>query len=162
MLWGPLTKPRQTVVDISPPDIVKRRSMASGGMTAEIVRATRRETMELRFRAPLHLLVVYEQGVRSDGDTFVEGLPKSALRDARRKLIFVPAGHEYREWQAPKILMRAVNFYFDPARMPKSDLVPRLFFEDATLSDTALKVARLVESTSPISAPLRGAPGAGA
>jgi AraC family transcriptional regulator len=156
MLWGPLTKPRQTVMDISPPDIVKRRSMASGGMTAEIVRATRREKIELRFCAPLHLLVVHDQGVRRDGDTFVEGLPKSTLRDARRKLIFVPAGHEYREWQEPKVLMRAVYFYFDPARMPKPpetdtpipDLVPRLFFEDATLSDTALKVTRLIESTS--------------
>src|SRR5436305_13631979 len=98
MLWGPLTKPRQTVVDISPPAIVKRRSMVSGGMTAELVTATRREKMELRFRAPLHLLAIYEQGVRSDGDTFVDGLPKSTLRDLRRKLIFVPAGHEYREW----------------------------------------------------------------
>jgi AraC family transcriptional regulator len=154
MLWGPLTKPRQTVMDICPPDIVKRRSVASGGMTAEIVRATRREKMELQFRAPLHLLVVHDQGVRSGGDTFVEGLPKSMLRDARRKLIFVPAGHEYREWQEPKVLMRAVYFYFDPARMPKPpdtttpNLAPRLFFEDATLSDTALKLARLIESTS--------------
>jgi len=156
MLWGPLTKPRQTVMDISPPAIVKRRIMASGGMIAELVRATRREKMELRFCAPLHLLAVYEQGVRSDGDTFVDGLPKSTLRDVRRKLIFVPAGHEYREWQEPKVLMRAVYFYFDPAAIPKlpetdtatPTLAPRLFFEDSTLTDTALKVARLIESTS--------------
>jgi len=49
--------------------------------------------LEFRFRAPLHLLTVCEQAIRSDGDTFVEGLPRSRLRDARRKLTFVPVGH---------------------------------------------------------------------
>jgi AraC family transcriptional regulator len=45
-----------------------------------------------------------------------------------------------------------VFFYFDPARMPpppaviaSPSLAPRLFFEDANLSDTALKLVRLVE-----------------
>jgi AraC family transcriptional regulator len=56
--------------------------------------ATMREKIEFRFRAPLHLLAVCDQGMRSDGDTFVEGLPRSSLRDVTRKLTFVPAGHE--------------------------------------------------------------------
>src|SRR5437870_2572370 len=55
-------------VEISPDDIVKRRAVTWDGMTAEIVQATRRERIELRFRAPHHLLVVYEQGVRCDGE----------------------------------------------------------------------------------------------
>ena len=131
MLWGPLTKPRQSVMEISPPGRVKRRVMASGGTTAEVVWATHREKIELRFGAPLHLLVLYEQG-------------------ARRTLAFAPSGHEYRGWQEPKTLMRVVCFYFEPARMPKlaETLAPRLCFEDANLADTALKVARLIESTS--------------
>src|SRR5439155_20290333 len=81
------------------------------------------------FRAPLHLLAMYEQG-------------------ARRKLAFMPAGHAYRDWQEPKMLLRAVCFYFEPARMPKpaEAMVPRPSFEDAALADTALKVARLIES----------------
>ena len=129
MLWGPLTKPRQTVMEISPPDRVKRRSMASAGVTAEVVRATCRERLELRFRAPLHLLVLHDQG-------------------ARRKLAFVPADHDYRERQDSGPLLRLVCFYFEPARMPPSTtLAPRLF-EDTAMADTALKVARLIESTS--------------
>jgi len=129
MLWGPLTKPRQTLMEISPPDIVKRRVMASGGATAEVVRGKRRAKIELRFRAPLHLLVMYEQG-------------------ARRKLSFAPAGHEYRDQQEPKMLLRAVCFYFEPARMPNPTeaMAPRPYFEDDGLADTALKVARLIES----------------
>ena len=85
----------ESAVEISPPDIVKRRAVTWDGMAAEIVQATRREKIESRFRAPFHLLAVYEQGVRRDGETFVEGLPRSALRDFKRKLTFVPAGHEY-------------------------------------------------------------------
>src|SRR5438105_7998774 len=82
-------------VEISPLDIVKRRTVAWNGITAEIVQATRRERIEYHFRAPLHLLAVYEQGVRFEGDTFVQGLPRSSLRDVKKKLTFVPAGHEF-------------------------------------------------------------------
>ena len=139
-------------VEISPPDIVRRRIVNWDGMKAEIVQATRREEIEYRFRAPFHLLAVCEQGVRDDGDTFVEGLPRSSLRDLKKKLTFVPAGHEYHDWQKPRILNRVVYFYFDPAKLPvhsESDfagLAPRLHFEDAALLDTALKLTTLIES----------------
>ncbi len=148
-------------VEVSSSDIVKRRAVTWDGIGAEIVQVTKREKMEFRFRAPLHLLAVCEQGMRSDGDTFVEGLPRSRLRDMTRKLTFVPAGHEYHEWHDPRVLMRVAYFYFDPARMPKHPdtgvtpvpLVPRLYFEDATLSDTALKLKRLIENTGSDSGP---------
>jgi AraC family transcriptional regulator len=148
-------------VEVYPPDIVKRHSVTWDGMAAEIVQATSREKIEFRFRAPLHLLAVCDQGMRNDGDTFVEGLPRSKLRDASRKLTFVPAGHEYYEWQEPRVLARIVHFYFDPSKMPthpRADatpisLAPRLFFEDSTLWDTALKLKRLIESADSDSCP---------
>jgi AraC family transcriptional regulator len=157
---APLLKDRRIsgtidpTVEISPADVVKRRAVSWNGMSAEIVQATRRQTTESHFRAQRHLLAVYEQGVRRDGDTFVEGLPRSSLRDLKRKLTFVPAGHEYHERQEPRVLTRAVYFYLDPAKMPthsengteSAPLAPRLFFEDAALWDTALKLKRLIES----------------
>jgi AraC family transcriptional regulator len=141
-------------VEISPRDAVRRRTMTMKGLTAEVVQATRQERLEFRFRGPLHLLAMYEQGSRNDGETYIEGLPRSTLRDVRRKLAFVPAGHEYHDWQDPRVLTRVVFFYFDPAKMPTQgdtgvalgSLTPRLFFEDATLSDTALKLKSLIES----------------
>jgi AraC family transcriptional regulator len=155
------SKPDQSVVNatnhavqVYPPDIVRRRTVAWDGMAAEIVQATRSENMEFHFRAPLHLLAVYDQGIRSDGETFVDGLPRSKLRDVRRKLTFVPAGHVYHEeWQRPRVLTRVLYLYFDPAKMPThhetnvvaATLAARLFFEDATLSDTALKLKSLIE-----------------
>src|SRR3979490_23732 len=149
-------------VEVYPPGIVKRRAVAWDGMAAEIVQATRPEKMRLRFRAPLHLLAVYDRGMRSDGEAFVDGLPRSKLRDVRRKLTFVPAGHVYHdEWQEPRVLSRVLYLYFDPARMPthrEANVVPvtlaaRLFFEDATLSGTALKLERLIERAGPNSNP---------
>jgi AraC family transcriptional regulator len=139
-------------VEISPSDIVKRRAATWPGMAAEIVQATRHDRIESRFCAPVHLLAAYERGVRHDGHTSIDGLPKSTLRDLSRKLIFVPAGHEYRDWQEPRLLTRVIYFYFDPARL-STDLgftdmsfSPRLFFENCGLWDTALKLTSLIES----------------
>ena len=149
-------------VEVYPPDIVRRRAVAWDGMTAEIVQATRPEKIEFRFRAQLHLLAVYEQGIRSDGETFVDGLPRSKLRDVRRKLTFVPAGHVYHdEWQEARALTRVFYLYFDPAKIPthhETKVVPaalaaRLFFEDAALSETALKLKRLIERVGVNSSP---------
>jgi AraC family transcriptional regulator len=99
------------------------------------------------------MLVVHERGVRHDGCTVVDGLPKSSLRDCSRKLIFVPAGHQYDDWHEQRILSRVVFFHLNPAQLsisPElsysiSSLAPRLFFENSALMETALKLAALIE-----------------
>jgi AraC family transcriptional regulator len=88
------------------------------------------------------------------GESAVEGLPKSTLRDLRRKLTFVPAGLHYHEWHQPLLPSRLIYFYFDPAKVlsdlepDDSDMLhaPRLFFEDTALSQTALKLGRLLDA----------------
>lgn len=142
------------VIEISPPDMVQRRTMRWPAMTADFVVSMSCERFECRFLAPFHLLAVCEHSMRLDGETFVEGLPPSKLRDFSRKLTFVPAGHEYREWQEPRARSSLLYFYVDPATLQgpaDSDIAdaffaPRLFFEDATLWETALKLKRSVES----------------
>jgi AraC family transcriptional regulator len=149
------------IVEISPPDSVERRAASWPGMAAEIVQATRSDRIESRFRAPVHLLAVYERGMRHEGETFVEGLPSSTLRDFRRKLVFVPAGHEYRDWQVSRIRTRVAYFYFDPAKLAiNADLgvtelpfSPRLFFEDNGLWDLALKLTTSIEGDGSIHRP---------
>ena len=153
-------------VQISPSNNLKRQAIAWDGMAAEIVQAAKNEKLEFRFRSPFHLLAVYEQGARSEGDSFVEGLPRSTLRDFKRKLTFVPAGHEYHERHEPRCLTRVVFFYFDPTLMPllsdaePTDLAPRLFFENAALRETALKLMALIEGGSQGSLPYVEALGA--
>lgn len=152
-------------VQVSPSHIVKRQAIGWNGMAAEIVQVTQRKKVEFRYRSSFHMLAVYDQGARNDGDSFVEGLSKSTLRDFKRKLTFVPAGHEYREWHDPRALTRVAFFYFDPAVMPAfSDdeiaLTPRLFFENAALRETALKLMALIESGSQDNRPYIDALGA--
>src|SRR5262249_13814204 len=75
-------------------------------------------------------------------------------RDVKHKLAFVPAGHEYREWQEPRTRGRIVYFYFDPAKMPidpgagppGAPLAPRVFFADKALWGTAVKLGRVIGS----------------
>jgi AraC family transcriptional regulator len=151
--------PTEATVEISPAHIVRRRIIAWDGMAAEIVQATYHEKIECRFCAPRHLLAVCEQGARSDGDTLVEGAPRSSLKDLKKKLTFVPAGHEYREWQRPRVLTRVAYFYFEPAKLPlhsdsePADVAPRLHFEDAAMWDTALKLMMLIEKPDADSGP---------
>jgi len=144
-----------TTVDISPRGSADRRVEASGGMAAELVQSTREARLDIRFHAPVHLLIAVEQGVRFSGETFVEGLPRSTLKDLRRRLTFVPAGHAYHEWQEPSMLLRATYFYFDPAMLTftlepmqaNALRSPRLLFEDAALSETAHKLRRVIETS---------------
>ena len=63
----------QSRVDVSPPEIVRRRTVTGHGTVAESVQATSRTKLQYRFRAPMHLLVIHEKGERRDGETFVDG-----------------------------------------------------------------------------------------
>ena len=140
-------------LEIAPANVVSRRASAWDGIEVEIVQSVAHDEIEFRFRAPCHLLLVYEEGVRDEGETVVDDLPPSTLRTLRRKLTFVPAGHEYREWQRPRVRSRVICFYFDPAKMPAhsdasgtaAPLVARLFFENSVLWETAVKLAIAIE-----------------
>jgi AraC family transcriptional regulator len=143
----------RSLVDISPSGIVRRHSAAWSGLHVETVQVMRHTPFEYSFRAPCHLLIATELGERYDGETFVEGLPRSTLRDCTHKLTFVPAGHDFRGWQRPRALARTTWFYIDP-RGPLADpalrfgeikFKPRLFFYDRDLWTTALKLKSLVE-----------------
>jgi AraC family transcriptional regulator len=144
----------RSIVDISPPEIVRRHSTAWSGVHVETVQVMRHTSFEYGFRAPCHLLIAAELAERYDGETFVEGLPRSTLRDFTHKLTFVPAGHDFRGWQKPRALTRTTYFYIDPEgpladpglRFGEIVFKPRLFFYDRDLWETALKLKSLVEN----------------
>ena len=142
-----------SLVAISPAQHVRRRVAEWSDVAAEIVQAIGSERTEYRYRGTRHLLVLFDQLVRRDGATSIEGLPTSSLRDLTRKLIFVPAGCEFSHWHEARSGGRVVLFYFDPDAIPldgEGDAgdqasEPRLFFEDAALLSTAEKLASLLE-----------------
>jgi AraC family transcriptional regulator len=142
------------IVDYAPPEIVRRHSAAWSGLVVETVHILRQEPFEYEFRAPCHLLIAAELAERYDGETFVEGLPRSTLRDFTQKLTFVPAGHDFRGSQKPRALTRTTYFYIDPRgpladpalRFGEIEFKPRLFFYDRDLWETALKLKSQVEN----------------
>jgi AraC family transcriptional regulator len=144
----------RSIVDISPSEIVRRHSAAWSGLHVETVQVMRHTPFEYGFRAPCHLLIALELGERLDGETVVEGLPRSTLRDFTHKLTFVPAGHDFRSWQKPRVLTRVTHFYIDPRepladpalRFGEIEFKPRLFFYDRDLRETALKFKSQVEN----------------
>jgi AraC family transcriptional regulator len=149
------------IVEISPPESVERRAASWPGMAAEIVQVTRSDRIESRFRGPLHLLAVYEGGVRHAGETFVEGLPGSTVRDLTRELVFVPAGHAYWSWQVSRVRSRIAYFYFDPAAfainadvsVTDQPFSPRLFMEADELWDLAFRLTRSIEGDGSLHRP---------
>ncbi|HZC94642.1 MAG TPA: AraC family transcriptional regulator [Bradyrhizobium sp.] len=147
------------IVEITPPDIACRRLANWGAIQADNVRVTRRETFEDGFQARRHLLIAYERAERDDGETLIEGLPKSTLREFNCKLSLVPAGHRFYGWQTPRVLTRVTYFYidlqdrlFDPeSGITCPTISPRLFFFDQAVWDTALKLKAEVGNSEPSS-----------
>jgi AraC family transcriptional regulator len=135
-------------IDFSPAHIVKRRPANWLGLEAESVELIEPQTYEYDFQAPCHLLIAPELSHRYDGETALDGLPKSQLRDLTQKLTLVPAGSRFRGWQKPRVLSRVNFFYIDPRgplldpelRFGETEFKPRLFFFDADLWATALKL----------------------
>ncbi|WP_213742739.1 AraC family transcriptional regulator [Bradyrhizobium sp. dw_411] len=141
-------------VEIAPGRSVRRSGMEWHGMGVELVQVTAQERVDYSFRSSRHLLAVYQQGVRRDGESDIEGAPRSTLRDVAGKLTFVPAGHHYREWYDPRTPISVTYFYFDPTALDidgNESLVdipfsPRLFFEDTAIQNTAAKLRQAIET----------------
>jgi AraC family transcriptional regulator len=135
-------------VQFAPPDIARRRIATWNGIQADAVELVRRERFQATFEAPSHLLIMCERAERDDGETMVEGLPRSTQHEFSRTLSFVPAGHRFCSWHKPRILTRVTYFYIDPRgplidpelRFAESALRPRVFFFDKDLWETAYKL----------------------
>ena len=142
-----------SAVQIKPSDIVRRRFAAWQGIQGEAFEIERLERFEYGVTSPFHMLIVSERAERDNGETLVEGLQRSTLREFNRKLSFVPAGHHFYGWQDPRVPWRGAYLYIDPAgplldaqlRFKQIEFEPRLFFFDHDIWETALKLKRQIE-----------------
>src|SRR5262249_27140793 len=137
-------------VQISPIGAVKRHSAGRHGLVTESIYVPAGTRIEFRFDAPVHLLVMYDEGARRNGETSINGLDPSALRNFADKLTFVPAGHAYHECHEPSTPTRLTYQYWDQAKLQNSDdpdgtYVRRIFFEDSVLWKTAAKLKSVIE-----------------
>jgi hypothetical protein len=80
-------------VEISPIDSVKRHSTGRYGIVAESIYAPVRSRIQIHYNDPVHVLVLYENGARREGETSIDGLPPSTLRKFANKLTFAITRH---------------------------------------------------------------------
>ncbi len=151
------SSPQLPTVQFSPAAIVRHRTAHWRGVQAKTVQIISHEHFEYSFKEQCHLLVAVEQGVRYDGETFVEGLPTSTIRHYSHKLIFVPAGRRFFGAQNPRLLTRSICLYIDPQsvlvdpdlRFAEAELQPRLLFEDRDIWETVRKLKAQIGSIDP-------------
>ena len=143
-------------VRIAPAEAINRQLSEWQGLRADVVSAVKHQPFECSFRSQQHLLVATEYSERDDGETSVEGLPKSTLRNLSGRLTFVPAGHHYYGWQHPRVLTRVSYFYIDPlgplldaeSRFSETEFRPRLFFFDPELWRLIVRLKQEATSSS--------------
>jgi AraC family transcriptional regulator len=137
-------------IKISSSGAVKRHCASLHGLIAESLYVPAQTKIEFYFKAPTHLLVMYSEGTRGDGSSFVEGLPPSNLRRMANKLTFVPAGHTFKEWHETWAALHIKYLYVDPSKISRSDnedaaFAPKAFLDDAVVWDTAVKLTNVIE-----------------
>jgi len=140
---------------VAPPAVAQHQSADWGLVQAEQVDIIRHEPFSYEFKGPRHLLVASERAERYDGETLVDGLPRSNRRAWSRRMSFIPAGHRFYGWQKPRALTRSTFLYLDPLspllcselRFGEVEFKPRLFFFDLDIWETALKLKAQLQSS---------------
>jgi AraC family transcriptional regulator len=151
--------PAHSLVEFTPSQIARRESAQWNGVTIDHVGIVQRKPHEYGTTSAYHLLIMAERAERDDGETLVDGLPKSTLRDFTGRLSFVPSGHRFYGWQKPHVLTRVTYIFIDPhsqlldpeLRFAETRFEPRLFFRDPDLwaIGTKLKEHRGSEVATP-------------
>jgi AraC family transcriptional regulator len=140
-------------VRFGPSEIARRHVASWSGVHADTVQVTRYEPFEYSFLAPYHLLIASERDERLDGETMIEGLGTSTLRNFTHKLTLVPAGRRFHGWQRPRALTRVTYFYIDPhgplldpeLGFADTEFEPRMLFFARDLWESAMKLKAQVE-----------------
>ena len=139
---------------VVPSRLLERQVADWRGVRAETIKLLCHQPLEFHRVEQCHLLVALEQAQRYDGETLVEGLPKSTRRDLAHKLTFIPSGCAFSGWMKPRVSLEATLFYIDPAMLMidgagdgAGAVRPRLFFEDENIWQTVTKLKPLISST---------------
>ncbi|MET0651504.1 MAG: hypothetical protein ABWY63_03220, partial [Hyphomicrobiaceae bacterium] len=103
----------QQSVEVLPAGLATRNTVSCRGIRVELMHAPKPGRIAFAFRGQSHLLVAYERGARCDGETCLEGLPRSRRRDLARMLTLVPAGRAFHEWHDPRSPVRCMFFHFN-------------------------------------------------
>lgn len=126
-----------------------RLSQSWSVLDAEHVVMLRPKPHDFVLQSSRHYLALLD-ACRKDGETHVDDLPRSTLRDGRGKLIFIPAGCRFQGWAQPTTMPVAFTAaYIDPAfcslvGVQDSQLWPMLHFEHHLLAEMMRHLDRVL------------------
>jgi AraC family transcriptional regulator len=126
-----------------------RLSHGWGVLEAEHVAMLRPQPHDFSLHSSRHYLA-WLNIYRRDGETFADDLPRSTLRDARGKLVFIPAGCRLHGWAQPGATPVAfTGAYLDPEigsqlEAGEPALAPMLHFEHPLLAQLMLQLDRIL------------------
>jgi AraC family transcriptional regulator len=144
-------------VAFTPPSVVQHQTAEWNAIRADKIEGVRHEAFDFVLKTTSHhLLIANERAEWYDGESFVDGLPKSRVRVLNRKMAFVPAGARFYGWKMPRALPRSTFLHVDPRsslleselRFAEIEFRPRLRFFDRDLWETALKLKAQVENSA--------------
>ena len=142
-------------IAVTPPAIAGHQRADLGLVQAERLEIIRHDSFDYEFKGAQHLLIASDRAERDDGETLVNGLPRSTCRAWSGKMSFIPAGHRFYGWQKPRGLGRFTFLYIDPQnpllselRFAEVEFRPRLFFFDPDIWATALKLKTQLQQPS--------------
>jgi AraC family transcriptional regulator len=139
-------------VQITATDSIKRLGTGLDRWSSESIYVPSGCKIEFSFQGPMHLLALYNEGSRRDGETSIDGQHSSKLRSIVHKLTLVPAGCVYREWHETGASTQVTFLYLDPAALHGADgakcedaFLPRIYFDDSIVWETASKLKNAIE-----------------
>jgi AraC family transcriptional regulator len=129
-----------------------KRTFSCEAFSAERVSIASPDPYEYSYKGGGDYLALHDI-VRSDGESFVEGVSWEHVRDIRNRMTFIPADCTVSGWTAP--IRRSNSFlavYFDREAMAKQlgdagrreHFAPAMYFEDAALLSTVSKIDGLL------------------
>ena len=136
-------------VQIAPAELVKRVGTGCPGWFVETICAPIGSRLEFEFQGPVHLLIMYNEGSRRDGETSIDGFAPSKTRTLTRKLTFVPVGRGYRERLEAAVPTRLTFLYLDPTVLrndEENNYPARVHFEDSAVWETSAKLKSAIEN----------------
>jgi AraC family transcriptional regulator len=138
-----------------------RRERVWRGVSAECVQVQGARECEYRWQGSRHYLALHDVRL-VDGEIRLEGVEPVEILDLRDRMTFVPAGAEITGWS--RLAERPNHYtvlYYDPAiifeefegQFSMGEARPLLYFVDAGIRSTLLKVNALLNDSSPTNEP---------
>lgn len=140
---------------------ISRDNRTWGRVYAELVRRTGLEKEETAITSSRHLVVLNVQGDSEQGQYFLDGKPAGFVRRKPGTILFIPAGCNWRGWEAGAPTAAYLSLSVEPSfvadilRRATSDLQPSLSpdlgCEDPVMMNAARGIGAEIERQGPLS-----------